>query len=74
MKKTGVKAGVPDIVIALAKGGYHGLYIEMKRVEGGQVSKKQQEWIDGLRLNDYRVEVCEGAKAAKAVVIEYLKG
>lgn len=32
----GVKAGVPDICLPVARGGYHGMYIEMKRRKGGQ--------------------------------------
>ncbi len=30
LKRQGVKAGVPDIVLPAAREGYHGLYIELK--------------------------------------------
>lgn len=30
LKKQGVKSGVPDICLPVARGAYHGLYIEMK--------------------------------------------
>ena len=30
LKRQGVKAGVPDIHLPVAKGSYHGLYIELK--------------------------------------------
>jgi hypothetical protein len=53
-------------------GGYHGLYIEMKRAKGGQLSPPQKEWIDRLRAEGYRVEVCAGADAAMEVITGYL--
>ena len=30
LKRQGVKAGVPDLFLPVAKNGYHGLFIEMK--------------------------------------------
>lgn len=30
MKRQGVRAGVPDLCVPVARGGFHGLYIEMK--------------------------------------------
>ena len=30
LKRQGVKAGVPDLALPVARKGYHGLYIEMK--------------------------------------------
>ena len=30
LKLQGVKAGVPDICLPVPRGGYHGMYIEMK--------------------------------------------
>ena len=30
LKRQGVKAGVPDIVLPAVRAGYHGLYIELK--------------------------------------------
>jgi hypothetical protein len=37
--------------------GHHGLIIEMK-CHGGRVSYEQHIWIDALRKQGYRVEVC----------------
>lgn len=34
LKRMGVKAGFPDITIPIARKGYHGLYIELKRISG----------------------------------------
>ncbi|MGN0599305.1 MAG: VRR-NUC domain-containing protein [Oscillospiraceae bacterium] len=72
-KAQGVKAGVPDIFLPCAKGGYHGLYIELKRVRGGRVSSAQEEFIKALRKQGYRVEVCFGMEQAQKVIVEYLE-
>ena len=73
-KLQGVKAGVPDIFLPCARGGYHGLYIELKRVKGGRVSAAQEDFISALRLQGYKVEVCFGMEQAREVLIEYLEG
>jgi hypothetical protein len=72
LKREGVKRGVPDICLAWAAGGYHGLYIEMKRESGGRVSPEQKEWCDRLRAAGYRVEICRGFEAGKAAITNYL--
>ena len=73
-KAMGVKAGVPDLCLPVPKGGYHGLYIEMKRQEGGKLSKDQREWIEGLDKNGYCVSRCDGWEQAVAVLEGYLRG
>lgn len=76
LKAEGVKPGIPDICLAIAKGEYHGLFIEMKRrKEDGKsaVSPKQRAWITALNLNGYQAAVCYGWLEAKEVIEEYLK-
>jgi hypothetical protein len=36
LKAEGVRPGVPDIIVDVARHGYHGLRIEMKRSDGGK--------------------------------------
>lgn len=72
-KAEGVKSGVPDIFLPVPRGGKHGLYIEMKRQKGGSVSDNQSEWIEKLRSQGYRVDVCKGWEAASRVIVEYLE-
>lgn len=71
-KRSGVQPGVPDIAIPLASGAYHGLYIELKRTEGGRVSEHQQEWLNFLNDNGYYAQVAYGFDEAKEIVIYYL--
>ena len=69
----GVKAGVPDICLPVAREGYHGLYIELKRVKGGRVSTAQQGWIAALRDQGYYACVCKGWDDAAHVIKKYLE-
>ncbi|MBR5342575.1 MAG: VRR-NUC domain-containing protein [Oscillospiraceae bacterium] len=71
-KAEGVKAGVPDLFLPVPRGEYHGLFIELKRQAGGRVSAEQKEWIEKLRDQGYRVEVCRGWEAAAELLREYL--
>ena len=48
LKAQGLKTGVPDICLPVARGGFHALYIEMKRTSGGKVSADQKRWIEKL--------------------------
>lgn len=72
-KAEGVKSGVPDICLPVARGRYHGLYIELKRVKGGRVSPAQQRWIAALRDQGYCACVCKGWDDAAHVIKAYLE-
>lgn len=70
--RQGLKRGVPDVFLPVARGGKHGLFIEMKRVKGGTVSQEQREWREKLRAQGYAAEICFGWEAAAAVIRKYL--
>jgi len=72
LKRQGVKAGVPDLIICEPRGQYHGLYIEMKRTVGGDLSDKQREWMDKLGARGYCCMVAEGADEAKKKFLAYM--
>ena len=73
-KKAGMKKGYPDIGLDVARGGYHGLRIELKREKGGRLEPEQKEWLQDLAEYGYFACVCRGANAAKLVLINYLRG
>lgn len=73
LKRQGVKPGVPDLCIPVAKGGHHGLYIEMKS-ESGKPTEKQLEWIELLNANGYRAVVCHGFDEARETIDRYMGG
>ena len=72
LKASGVKAGVPDIFLAVPKGGYAGLFIEMK-VGKNKTRKDQDEWIERLMRAGYKCAVCYGFETARYEIEEYLK-
>lgn len=72
LKAEGVKAGVPDICLPVARGYYHGLYIELKAGRN-KTTENQNKWIESLREQGYYVQVCYGWEEASKVIVEYLK-
>ena len=72
LKAEGVKAGVPDIVLPAARGGYHGLYIELKRQKSGSLSKEQRAYLEYLKEQGYRAVMCRGWRQAADVIQAYL--
>lgn len=71
MQRIGLKSGVPDLCLPVAKGKYHGLYIELKRV-GGRVTETQVDWLLALSKQGYAVCVCYGAEQAIDVISAYI--
>lgn len=72
LKQEGVKAGVPDIVLPVARGGYHGLYIELK-VGKNKPTALQREWLEKLEKEGYYTTWCVGSKQAIEVIQNYLQ-
>ena len=71
LKRQGVKAGVPDICLPVARGEYHSLYIEMK-AGNNTTTEKQNEWLLDLSKQGNAAIVCYGWKTASAVIEKYL--
>lgn len=73
----GVKAGVPDLCLPVARRGFHGLYIENKVIytsgRRNTLSEQQKYWAHRLTAEGYQVVVCytwlEGARA----IADYLQ-
>ncbi len=72
LKAEGVKPGVPDLCLPVARGGFHGLYVEMKRVKGGTLSPEQKTWHQALTEQGYHVALCKGQPAAQQTLTTYL--
>lgn len=73
MVAEGLVHGIPDLLIAIPSGEYHGLFIEMKRQKQSTVSDNQKIMIELLRGQNYRVEVCKGYEEAKDIFMDYMK-
>lgn len=73
LKRCGVKAGVPDLVLPVARCGYHGLYIELK-VGKNRTSKNQDRWLENLNAQGYKAVVCYGFNETTNMILRYLEG
>lgn len=73
MKAEGARAGVPDLLLAVARGRAHGLFIEMKALNQ-RARPDQRAYHELLEAQGYRVRVCQGAKHAMAEITAYLEG
>lgn len=73
LKAQGVKKGVSDLFLPVARRGYHGLFIEMKRPHG-RVSPEQQLFGDNVTRQGYLFHVAYGWEAAREALEWYLGG
>ncbi len=71
LKAEGVKAGVPDICLPIARRGYHGFYIELK-IGMNRPTKDQLAWLEALKLEGYMTDVSYGWQEAAHKIIRYL--
>lgn len=74
LKAEGVRSGVPDLMLAVPHGQYHGLFIEMKKSEGGRASDNQKTMMRNLITLGYKAVICHGWMAAKQCIEQYFKG
>lgn len=72
LKGQGVKPGVPDLALPVAKCGYHGLFIELK-VGRNKTTALQDRWLENLREQGYYTKVCYGWEEARDTLVEYLE-
>lgn len=72
LKKEGVKSGVFDIFLPVARRKYHGLYIEMKYGRN-PLTDNQKLFAERVEKQNYGTAVCYGWEDAKNVILEYLK-
>ena len=74
MKRMGMTRGVVDVFLPIVRGGYAGLYIEMKRSNGVPShlsdSQKSSSFCERARLP---AEWCKGWIPARDLILEYLE-
>ena len=71
MKAEGVKRGVPDLFLAVPRGNWHGLFIEMKYGKN-KPTAHQFRWLEKLAALGYKVAICYGCTDAKNMILDYL--
>ena len=73
LKAEGVRAGVSDIMLPVARGDAHGLFIELKAA-GGRATDKQKQWIYDVQQEGYHAFIEYGWQAAAVTILQYLTG
>tara|TARA_R100000781_G_scaffold63337_1_gene40191 strand:- start:875 stop:1237 length:363 start_codon:yes stop_codon:yes gene_type:complete len=71
-KKSGYVRGFPDLQILEARGGFFGLFIELKTLKG-RPTKYQKEWIEDLKDLGYSAQICKGIDQAIYCIDKYMK-
>lgn len=76
LKSEGVKAGILDLHLPCARGGYHGAMLELK-IPGGKCkapSVEQAKYIAFLQAQGYATIVSNSFDELKQFIIDYLEG
>jgi hypothetical protein len=74
LRGMGVRRGVSDYFLPLARGGYHGLFIELKPPNpiSHRVTPEQTHWIALMTERGYLALVCFGWFDARDAILRYL--
>lgn len=73
MKAEGGKAGVPDLFLPCARGGCHGMFLELKRADhSNHETPLQVAWRERLTAEGYHCVVAYGAVEAMQSILEYI--
>lgn len=72
----GVRRGVYDNFIPIARGGYHGLWIELKVPNplSHRITPEQKAWGELMTAQGYKALVCFGWFEAREAILDYLAG
>lgn len=70
----GRRRGVPDMHLPHARGGFHSLYVEMKRQRAtpSETAPEQRDWHARLRAAGHCVVVANGWEDAREAILAYL--
>jgi hypothetical protein len=71
LKAEGVKAGVLDVHLPIARKGFIGLWIEHK-VGKNTLTEQQKWWVAMLRTNGHLVALSRSFEQTREVILDYL--
>lgn len=73
-KAEGVRAGAPDLILAIPNGQYPGFFIEMKTTsKHSKPSKNQIHMLGMLKSVGYKTAVCYGSEEAIHLIDNYMQ-
>ncbi|HHL2712979.1 TPA: VRR-NUC domain-containing protein, partial [Yersinia enterocolitica] len=70
-KRLGLRKGVPDLFLALPSGGYAGLWIEMKALNG-KPTPDQNHWLNKMNEIGYLATIEFSCVEAMKTITEYI--
>ncbi len=73
LKAEGVKPGVSDLLLPLRRGGFAGLWLEMK-APGKKPNATQRDWLDRMERAGYFATWRDDWKEAATVIRAYTQG
>lgn len=73
LKAEGAKAGVSDLLLPIRRGGFGGMWLEMK-APGEKPSPKQWEWLEFMDRAGYHATWCDDWEKAAQAITDYLDG
>lgn len=73
LRRLGLRRGVSDFLLPLPTKSYHGLWIELKRKDGGKESIEQKQWINKMRSLGYAAFFARGCDEAIKIISTYLQ-
>ena len=71
LKAEGVRPGVPDLMLPVPRGEYHGLFIEMK-AKPNKLTELQEAECAALEASGYCVRVCFSSAEAIQSIEHYI--
>lgn len=72
LKAEGFLPGVSDLIIFEPRGEYSALFLEMKRINGGELSKNQEDFLIQVEKRGGFGAVAHGASEAIEIIDNYL--
>ena len=70
--KEGVKSGIADTFLPIARGGYNGLFIELKTATG-TLSHNQRQWMEHCNKCNYLYRIARSADDFEKIIADYMQ-
>ena len=71
--RSGYVSGFPDLQITEARGGYFGLFIELKFDKTRYTTQEQKAWLKDLEERGYKAVCCKGYTETIETINKYLQ-
>ena len=72
LRVEGFRDGIPDLMLAIPSGDYHGAFLELKRVGKSVVSDEQHAYQALMTANGYYACIAYGFEDAQSHITRYL--